>query len=485
MKVRRNIWLAIALCNLIAATALTSQRATPKPVVYIPYSDAKPVIQSLAEILPPELKGKSARAIEAAWPAWVAQHDGEVRARLAQGDEDSIVNLLLFGTSFTRRARLSLAQVKQLRIDPSGPPTDGPAATEVSRLIDARIEDFVASLRAPRRNDRLAFAAGVISSKGIRVNNPAGRAAAKQFLREQLQRIVKENESYARALEAARLQGNTTEEFATRSHLFSQRGLSSDTSLLPNFAIEQSLKQITARGVIARGSVRRVAVIGPGLDFTDKQEGYDFYPQQTIQPFAVIDSLLRLGLATADTLQVVTFDLSPRVNDHLRRARLRALNGVPYVVQLPREAQSGWTEEAIEYWQNFGDQIGAAVPPVSPPAGAGELKLRAVRIRPAVVALISPVDANIVLQRPDATAVDKFDLIVATNILVYYDNFEQSLAMQNIAHILQPGGLMLSNNAVLELPFFKVRSVGYSSIAYSDRPGDGDHVVWYRRSADP
>jgi hypothetical protein len=31
--------------------------------------------------------------------------------------------------------------------------------------------------------------------------------------------------------------------------------------------------------------------VGPGLDFADKQEGYDFYPLQTIQPFAVIDSL--------------------------------------------------------------------------------------------------------------------------------------------------------------------------------------------------
>ena len=47
---------------------------------------------------------------------------------------------------------------------------------------------------------------------------------------------------------------------------------------------------------LAAGSVRRVALIGPGLDFTDKAEGYDFYPPQTIQPFALLDSLVRLGL---------------------------------------------------------------------------------------------------------------------------------------------------------------------------------------------
>src|SRR5258707_5125858 len=101
-----------------------------------------------------------------------------------------------------------------------------------------------------------------------------------------------ENTSYARALEGARLQGNASEEFAERSRLYRTRGLSSDTSLFPNFAIEESLEGIKTRGLLAPGNVSRVAVIGPGLDFTDKQEGDDFYPQQTIQPFAIMDTLL-------------------------------------------------------------------------------------------------------------------------------------------------------------------------------------------------
>jgi len=53
-----------------------------------------------------------------------------------------------------------------------------------------------------------------------------------------------------------------------------------------------------ARGLLKAGAVMRVGIIGPGLDFTDKQEGFDFYPIQTVQPFAVMDSLLRLSLAT-------------------------------------------------------------------------------------------------------------------------------------------------------------------------------------------
>ena len=65
-------------------------------------------------------------------------------------------------------------------------------------------------------------------------------------------------------------------------------------------------------------------MIGPGLDVVDKEEGHDFYPPQTIQPFALIDSLVRLGLADADTLRVTTFDVSARVNDHIAEMGRRA-----------------------------------------------------------------------------------------------------------------------------------------------------------------
>src|SRR5438552_3007486 len=53
---------------------------------------------------------------------------------------------------------------------------------------------------------------------------------------------------------------------------------------------------------------------------------------------------------------------------------------------------------------------------------------------------IVPRDLNIVLQRPEPLAPnERFDLIVATNILIYYDVFEQSLALSNVARMLRPG----------------------------------------------
>lgn len=487
---RRHVLLASTLlCLSPLVLPLVAQRPqTDQRAIYTSFADARQVVDTLAEILPDELKGKSEREIAAVWPAWVARYDARIRARLTQGDEDSLANFLLFGTSFTRHPRVTLEQLQSIKDVGSIParPSSNEQGNPVSRLIDARITDLVSAIAFLRGNgnDRVLFVRKIIGEKGFRLETKEGREQARQYLATSLQRVMNENAGYARALEAARVQGDASEEFAERSRLFRVRGLSSDTSLLPNYAIEESLKEIKTRGLLASASVRRVAVIGPGLDFTDKQEGYDFYPQQTVQPFAIMDTLLRLGLAKADTLQVVTFDLSPRVNDHLARARDRALHGQVYVVQLPRDELAQWKPDAVRYWERFGDQIGRVTSPAVVPATAGQLKIRAVRVRPSLVSRVKPVDTNIVLQRLDLPESEKFDLVIATNILVYYDNFDQSLAMINVERMLKPAGLLLSNNALLELPFFKVHSAGYSTVIYSDRPNDGDHIVWYRRSSE-
>lgn len=485
---RKPIFLAIALMCLVAlALPLLAQRQRPeqkRQTVYISSADAREVLSALGEILPEELKGKTEQELAGLWPAWVARRDREIRARLAQGDEDSLINFLLFGTSFTKQPRVSLDQVPQLRILSQDSSAEAPQQLEpVTRLVYARVEDLLASLLMPGANERLLFARRILlDQKRFPLRTRSGHQKAREYLLASIERVIKENAGYARTLEAARLQGDATQEFAERSRLFSSRGLASDTSIFPNFAIEESLKLMKSRGLIKSGKIRRVAIVGPGLDFTDKQEGYDFYPQQTIQPFAVIDTLLRLRLATASDLHVTTFDLSPRVNDHLERARQRAKLGKGYVVQLPRDLSAPWKPEVVSYWERFGEQIGDPTAAVAVPALAGEIKIRAVRIRPTLVSNIRPVDTNIVLQRVELPLAERFDLIIATNIFVYYDNLDQSLAMVNIERMLKPGGLMLSNNALLELPFFRVHSIGYSAAVYSDRPNDGDSIVWYQRS---
>jgi len=454
--------------------------------LYIPYDDAQPILKALEEALPAELKGKTPEALAAAWSDWVARRDAEIRVRLIQGDEDSLVNFLLFGTSYTRQPRVTpkeLARLNQKENPAPVSPSTDPTAL-LGQLVQARMDDLMKGLAAPGKNERLLFLRRLVEQKGYKLSTAAGRQPVKEYLLANLARVLNEQQGHAQALEAARLLGNPSEEFAERSKLYRARGLSLDTTLLPNFALEESLKAMLARKLLAAGSVRRAAIIGPGLDFADKQEGYDFYPQQTIQPFALMDTLLRLGLARADRLQVMTFDLSPRVNDHLARARQRARQGISYTVQLPRDPEAQWKPDAVRYWEKFGDQIGVPARPVAVPGGVGGLKIRAVRIRPAIASKITPVDLNIVLQRLDGPTQEGFDLIIGTNIFVYYDVFEQSLALANVERLLRPSGFLLSNNALLELPTSRMRSVDYLTTVYSDRPDDGDLIVWYQRSTD-
>ena len=81
------------------------------------------------------------------------------------------------------------------------------------------------------------------------------------------------------------------------------------------------------------------------------------------------------------------------------------------------------------------------------------------------------------------------DLVVATNILLYYDVFEQSLAVANIAAMLRPGGFLLSNDRIFELPGGPVAAAGQTAAAYMNVPGSGprgDQIYWYQaRTAPP
>jgi hypothetical protein len=127
----------------------------------------------------------------------------------------------------------------------------------------------------------------------------------------------------------------------------------------------------------------------------------------------------------------------------------------------------------------MGSDVGVAVQDVVPEAAlSGQIQTRAVDIRPPIVLQVTPLDLNVVTQRFTGAPLD---LMIATNVLVYYDTLDQSLALANIEAMLKPGGVFLCNNSLLELPVLRIHSIGYTTSVYSDRKDDGDHVVWYRR----
>ena len=446
----------VALSVLAADRTLTS------------YASVKPVLDEPSDLLPAELRNPN----EAKWIAWSQREDKAIRARLQQGDLDSMVNLLLYGTSFTRQPRIKV---------------EGLTEASKAGTLRARVDDLVAGLRNPGDNERLTFLNGLLRSQGI---DPSAPGETGVFIYNNLMRVIQEMGTFAkRAEEAQRVTGpdavpDPAAIFNWRPGLLRDRGVSLDTGIFPNFSIEQALRDLKNRGVLREGQVARVAVIGPGLDVIDKNEesSYDYYPQQTLQPFALYDSLVRLGLARANAVSMSIFDISSRVIDHIRRARERARMNTGYVIQLPRQAATPWPADLIAYWRSLGDRVGAEVAPIRPPQmfqpidGRQGLETRAVRIRPDVVLTCQPVDLNIVLERIHLADADRFDLMVGTNIFIYYDSFERSLALENAGAMLKPGGLLLTNDRLPEVPGGSMRQAGLTDVQYNR-----DSVGWYRK----
>ena len=449
---------------LAVRTAAAWQEANPVVAqARVTVEQASAVLDGLRAYLPAPLRGRSATEIQRLWPQWTEQHDREVRARLARGDEDSLVNFWLYGTSFTSHPP---AVDRALAL---------PAAT-LDDIARRRLEDLLDRAAVPADSERLQFARRVLVERGADPATSDGRARARRFLLETRERMLREFAGSQRAVSAARPAGSGALA-GVNATIFRDRGLSSDTSVLSDYGVHVALERMVKQGTLKSGAVRRAAVVGPGLDFINKTDGYDYYEQQTLQPFALIDALRRTGLAAAD-LRLTTFDINARVNDHLRNAPTRATGAAGYVVTLPLEGRQKWSGGLLAYWQQWGEWIGSQVQAAAPPASAGPLTARAVRIHPAVVSAIQPLDFNVVVDRLIVHDAERFDLIVATNVLVYYDVFEQALAASNVAAMLRPGGVFVTNAAVLPTAPLKA-AASYMRVDHT--PERYDELFWYQR----
>ena len=453
--------------------------AAVAPARFVRYSDVRPILTELSGALPRGLDALGPAELERAWPDWIARHDHDIRSRLERGDEDTVVNWMLFGTSFTSRPRAVLGAVE------SGAAGDRDLVVRRTiELISGRLDDLVRALVDAGTDERRLFARAFLERKGIRVDNAAGRDAAREYLRAAILRVAGEQDRIDQEL-GATAGGDALAEFARRSHLFRTRGLSLDTSLVANYSVERALSAMKARGLLASGAVRRVAIVGPGLDFADKDVGFDFYPPQTLQPFAVLDALERLGLAPSrGDPDIVLLDISPRVIDHVRRARARAGANAGYTLNLPLSRRTPWVPEVRAYWQNFGGRLGAPVPATAPDAVAELAEVRAVRARPSAVRRMSALDFDVVTDRLDGEA---FDLVIATNVFIYYDALDQALAMSNVEAMLKPGAFLLANIATPGLASVPLRPVDTTTTRYTDaRDGSEsvvDFMVWFQARA--
>jgi hypothetical protein len=449
---------------LFLFTVLTfSAVATAQTPQFVPFSTAQPVLDSYISSLPADLK-PGGKPTAAAWDKWVRDQDKDIRARIEQGEENTLTNLLRLGVTYTTQPRITYDQLAKYG-----------SSSFVDNIANKRADDLIKALAGPHPSQGMLELIALLQKKGYSLKTPADQAKVKAYMLGNLARLRDDV-----AHDAAEAKVN-------RFQAFKDRGISTDSNLYPDYSIDLHLRHMMQEGMLQRGSIRRIAIVGPGLDFVNKKSGTDFYPPQTTQPFAIVDTLARLGLADANTVQVYTFDVSSRVNKHLEAARRQAAAGKPYTIQLLSSPSDGWNKTYLsgflEFWQNLGKQVGNRVTPIPvPDEVSGEIWNRAIAVRPNVVKNLTPVDMNIVYQSVNLPADKQFDLVIGTNIFVYYGSLEQSLARANIGTMVKPGGFLISNEALPDKAPSNLKDSLKTTIDIASSPKQlTDYVFTYAR----
>src|SRR5579875_1756053 len=97
MEITRSKGIILGLiCLLGFGYAATQAVLTPQ---FVSFSAAQPVLKAYMSSLPAALK-PSGQLSAVAWDEWVRQQDQEVRARIQQGEENTLTNLLRLGVTY-------------------------------------------------------------------------------------------------------------------------------------------------------------------------------------------------------------------------------------------------------------------------------------------------------------------------------------------------------------------------------------------------
>lgn len=357
--------------------------------------------------------------------------------RIRLGDIDHLVFYLLQSTRYTslppiEPALSARAFVAGLRVDaqPAFLRGEDPRRP-LDEAVRSRVRAFIDAARRPGHDARLAYFARLLADE---VPDEAARESwlASEYLR--VMRFVYEKEFGAG-------RGSTADAAA----LYRTRGLSTDTAVEAGFVVSQAIGML--RGLDPRRRVRRVLLIGAGLDLAPRTTLVESAPPQSYQPWAVLDALVGVGVSALGDVTIVTADINPRVVEHLRAAATTP----PELLLVSGLGDDGRVTLAPGYREYFAglgraigevdDGQGGAGRAVSVPAGH---LFRRIRVARQAASAIDAVRLDIVTERLTEAP---FDLVVATNVLPYFDDHALALALTNIAAMLGPGGVLLHNES--------------------------------------
>lgn len=344
---------------------------------------------------------------EASFNRYIEELERRTGERLLEGENDHLIAYLLQSARFTTEPRIepALSAMEYLRAD--SPEARVPAA------VERRMDSFLKA--RPGSDVRLAYFQKLVAGRG----KPYLVAAYARTMR-----FLYEKESgQAKNLPPA--------------DLYRERGYATDTQVEANFAVWTALSVLKSLQPGLRTD--RILIVGPGLDLAPRTGLLDLFPPQSYQPFAVADAALSLDLASLERLRVHCLDVNPLVIEYFRDLAKGRGRGLNLISGLRRDLLSS---DFQNYFLQLGRQIGKEERLELPPALASHLG-KSLAIRPDVAPAATAARMNILTERYDPSP--GYDLVVATNILVYFNEQECGLALANICSMLRPGGYLVHN----------------------------------------
>src|SRR5215470_13603999 len=142
---------AYCYCHLVLPVILVVALAIPNSATQAPDQPAvrflryEEVGETLAKFASSNLPGAEISGGQQ-WDSWIRAQDREVRARIDRGVDDSISNLILYGTSFTKLPRIP--DLEEARDKSSG---------KLKPLAASRVRQLEAALDSVVANERVSF----------------------------------------------------------------------------------------------------------------------------------------------------------------------------------------------------------------------------------------------------------------------------------------------------------------------------------------
>jgi hypothetical protein len=242
------------------------------------------------------------------------------------------------------------------------------------------------------------------------------------------------------------------------NYSFVGRGLRTTTPIFVSALVDHFITTRTGKDVLPP-KVNRMLIIGPGLQFSDPDLGEEI-PQESHEPFTLVDSLFRNGIAMPGALQVDLLDINSRVVQHFKDA---AAGNKPYDLHVVINKEENAAREELGFLHYGEEVLGRSLPGVqsskpvegkSRRASRGSLEpaaiiTRSLSIPLTVVKMFHPFEGDMTttdLRKLHPPMDTKYDAIFCFNTLIYLDEKERMLAGINIREALTENGVFVTDN---------------------------------------